>query len=276
MKNTLSTFSFYRLFIWQFFVIVWILLLGYGIFVNNTHFSGERTLYIVDTSLSMAVEDIWNSTDTITRSRLDRAKSLILASSFSGEVAVIWYARSPALLLPFTASVESFSRTIQNLSITPSFGGSDILSAFSLVDTLYRGNMIPLHIVLLTDGGNTIPASIFPILPPLSDLKIVGIGSDIWWRMPLGYDHSGARRYKVYENQEVIVPYDPVFLEKLQKQYHASLVRIENSSDMGISWDGKWFFASFGFWDCLFLFLGVICLIFGYLFHPYRSLLWKK
>lgn len=276
MRNTLSTFSFYRLFAGQFFVVAWILFLGYSIFLGNRSTHWERTLYIIDTSLSMGIEDIGKGTDGLIQSRLDRAKSLILSSSFSWEVAVIAYARSPALLLPFTNSTENFIRTIQNISLSSSFGGSDPLWALSLVDTLYKNNTSPLRIFLLTDGGNTPSVNIFPPLPPLSRLRIIGIGTDAWGKIPLGYDSAGARRYKIYENQEVTVPYDEIFLQKIKKQYDASYVHIETAVSKNISENQEFSSSLFDFWNKLLFLLGCLSLIFWYFFQPYRTNLWKK
>lgn len=276
MRNTLSTFSFYRLFIGQFFVVIGILLLGYSIFSGNRGTSWERNLYILDTSLSMGVEDMGKGSDSLIQSRLDRAKSLILSASYSWEVAVIAYARSPALLLPFTTSTETFIRTIQNISISSSFGGSDPLWALSLVDTLYKNNTSPLHIFLLTDGGYSHSGDIFPPLPPLSQLTIIGIGTNAWGKIPLGYDGTGARRYKIYENKEVIIPYDETFLQKIKKQYNATYIHIENIINKNITESQNFSSSLFDFWNKLLFLLGCISLVFWYFFQPYRTNLWKK
>lgn len=82
MKNTLSTFSFYRLFIGQFFVFLGIIFLGCGIFSSAKNISQIRTLWIVDTSLSMAIEDTGNNPDMIVQNRLEEAQKII--RSYSG------------------------------------------------------------------------------------------------------------------------------------------------------------------------------------------------
>mgnify|MGYP002136220052 CR=1 FL=1 len=275
MRNTLSTFSFYRLFIGQFLVGAWIFLLGYSIFFGDSGSIWQRTLYIIDTSLSMGIEDVDKGINGQLQSRLDQAKSLILSSSFSWEVAVIAYARSPGLILPFTSSLEIFTRTIQNISTSSAFGGSDPVWALSLMDTLYKNNTTPLNLFLLTDGWNTHSVDALPPLPSLSHLTIIGLGSDAWWKIPLGYDSTGARRYKIYENQEVIVPFDETFLQKIKKEYSATYVRMENGGNKSIP-KNQVFSSSFYFRDKILFIFGCMFLIFWYFLQPYRTNLWKK
>ncbi len=277
MKNTLSTFSFYRLFIGQFFVFLGIIFLGCGIFSSAKNISQIRTLWIVDTSLSMAIEDTGNNPDMIVQNRLEEAQKIIRSySGWVGEQSLIAYARSPALILPFTASKEAFSRAVDNLSITSSFWWSDIQSAFSLVNTLYKDVSFPIQIFLLTDGWNT-GNDILPLLPSSAHLTIVGLGSDVGEKIPIWYDISGVRRYKTFENQEVTVPYDPIFLKKMQNTYHADLIRISDISHLPILKNTQKIelFSSSGAY--FYFFIGSMFLIFWYLFHPYRlSASWKN
>lgn len=71
----------------------------------------------------------------------------------------------------------ALENSIENLSLVTDNGGSDISAAFLLLFSLYRDRSTPLHIILLSDGGDT-STTVLPPLPPQSDLTVIGIGTD--------------------------------------------------------------------------------------------------
>lgn len=74
-----TSFSHPRLLIGRLISITGILLLGFLIFHRLDPSAESRTLYVVDTSLSMAVEDVGTDTGSLSKNRLDLAKAWILS-----------------------------------------------------------------------------------------------------------------------------------------------------------------------------------------------------
>ena len=184
---------------------------------------GGDTLWIIDNSLSMGVEDMGNASDGILHSRIDRARALVLdgMTKIPGNHGVLVYARSAWVLLPISPVTEWEKKSIANISLVDDYGGSDVGGAFSLLFSLYAERTTPLHVILVSDGGDT-STSPLPPLPPHTDLTIIGMGTAMGWPIPLWYDALGRRRYKIYDGKEVTVPYDEKNIEKLARFYSAN------------------------------------------------------
>ncbi len=205
--------------------LVWVWLLFVS--VDRSSPRDHITLYVLDTSLSMGVEDILLS-PTQHESRLDLAKAIILRDMLThdGDMWLITYDRSPLLALPLTRERTLLRNIVSSITPREYYGGSDIYSALSLVTKLYGTSSSSLDIVILSDGGYSPEGvSALPDIPSLSTLRIIGIGTERWDRIPLGYNLEWERRYKIYQWKEIIVPYTGVFLEKIQEKYNATIER---------------------------------------------------
>ena len=66
----------------------------------------------------------------------------------------------------------------------------------TLASTLYRSDIRPLHIILLTDGG-ILPDTLLE-LPVHFSLSVIGLGTTSGGKIPLGYSADGQRRYKYF------------------------------------------------------------------------------
>ena len=234
--------------------------------------TGGDTLWIVDNSLSMGVEDMGISIDGAIQSRLDRARSLILdgMAKISGHHGALVFARSAAVVLPMSPVTEWGKKNIENIALVTDNGGSDISAVFSLLFSLYSERVTPLHVILISDGGDTSTTSL-PPLPSHTDLTIIGIWTLTGWPIPLGYDALGRRRYKIYDNREVIVPYEEKNIEKLTRNYAAKVYTF-STADMWTEilsklipervdpevWYSRMFFS-----------IGVIWILLSILIHPY-------
>jgi hypothetical protein len=89
----------------------------FGIFFHSQP-SGEReTLWIVDTSLSMAVEDITHS-QHLSSSRLDLAKALIASGvvHIPGQHALMTFSDIARLQVPLTSDRDFIGLTLRTLS----------------------------------------------------------------------------------------------------------------------------------------------------------------
>ena len=265
--SSLVVFSYRRYFIGSFLVLTWLALFTYSIYITPSG-RGEKTLWIVDTSLSMSVEDIVES-GSITHSRLDLAKAIIKNSIREApwENAVITYARSAWVASPFTPDRGFLIDVTESLRVTDIYGGSDISSAFALVHSLYATLAGPLHIILISDWGSTTDLTHMSDLPSGADLTIIGIGTPKWGKIPLGYNLEGERRYKYFEGKEIVVPYEKSSLETLANEYHSSIIE-KSEWDTTLSlW--PWVFASVD--PGLYRIIGLLMLLLGYLYHPYAQ-----
>ena len=222
----LAYFSYFRAFLGSLFLIVWTSIFCYlfvtksPIIMSNT----RPTLIIMDQSLSMAVEDIWSPTPVI-RSRLDLAKELVRTSIHDiKNLGIISYAKNPKLISPISPVSEWTMNLISSIEPESELWWSDLPLALKFAKNLY--SHIWLTLIIYTDGGST-SESPLPELPKNWDVIIYGIGSKVWWKIPLGYNAQGERRYKYYSGSEIIVPYDEVNLSKIAKKIGAEFRQID-------------------------------------------------
>jgi hypothetical protein len=80
------------------------------------------------------------------------------------------------VLIPFTAS-DVFETTVQGIVPVTDNGGSDISTAFSLMNQLYSQHDRPIRAYLLSDGGDA-QSDLIEKLPKHITLSIIGIGTD--------------------------------------------------------------------------------------------------
>lgn len=92
----ISTFSHRRFLISLFLLVIGLFLLGFSLGQKESN-TGNDTIWIVDNSMSMAVEDIADSVQNLNHSRLEVARSLVMSGvhELSGNHGVLIYARSP-------------------------------------------------------------------------------------------------------------------------------------------------------------------------------------
>ncbi len=190
----------------------------------------ERTLWVVDVSSSMGIEDIATNNQNVMMSRLDLAKS-IMSTSFSGETAIMIYARHANMILPFTSDIDQARRYTAWIQGVQAYGWSSITSAFDLIGILYGKGTIPLHIILISDGWNVSESLEMRYLPSFSRLSVIGIGSKEGGMIPLGYNALGERRYKMYQWEHIRVPIDQKYLESIAERYGAPLEIVHTQSE---------------------------------------------
>lgn len=268
-----SSFSYRRFFISFGLIFLWFFLCGYAISSESIETTpSEKTLWIVDNSLSMAVEDMKDFQSDLFTSRLNTARSLVMSGvdNIRGEHGIILYARNAGILTPFTSDHIILEKSIANITPVTDNGWSDISSVFALIYSLYSIRTTPLHIILLTDGGDTGDSSL-PPLPSNTTLSIIGIGTDTGWPIFLGYDAIGHRRYKFYEGKEVTVPYESKNIDRIASLYHVWVLRIEKMDDL--SWVLKHLFPQW--WAIsheispFLIWVWSLTLLFWLFLHPY-------
>lgn len=101
----------------------------------------------------MAVEDI-SSENHIMMSRFDLAKKMIQDGirDIPGEHAIITYARDASMESPFTENKEHSINVVLGLNPVEFYGGSNLMGAISLANTLYAKSATPIEMILLSDG----------------------------------------------------------------------------------------------------------------------------
>jgi von Willebrand factor type A domain len=209
--------------------------MGWTIF--QTEFGGQSTpevgtLFILDTSLSMSVEDI-ASESGVMRSRLDTAKELIRdATQPIWPRALMTFASTARLQLPLSHDGQLWQDTLDTLSPVRYGSMTDIETA--LASAILAYGTTPLHIVLITDGETTtdIATQTGVVLPESMNLTLIGIATAWGGRIIDHYDGDGRIVYKIYEGRDVVSRLDLDHLKQLGTKYHAQLALIEKSSDV--------------------------------------------
>lgn len=261
-----SSFSILRYFLHLAFVLWWIFCIGYSISLDSSLITSGDTVWIVDTSLSMCIEDMEWDRKTAIESRFTIAKSIIKKwiSEIPWKHAVVVYAENAGIASPFSSDIFHLSEVVDNLNIVENYGWSDLSSALSLVKNIYFLSGISPHIYVLTDGGLT-GGSVFPDIQG-SNITLIALWSEVGGKIPLGYNAQGERRYKYFEGKEIIIPLDQVNIDTIRQKYNTSLFHVtglRNSFDF-LS-EKKSIVFSYNFWRIL----GILITIIGFLIHPY-------
>jgi hypothetical protein len=196
------------------------------IFLSNQE---EKTLWIVDNSLSMVVQDIQSNSD-ILLSRLDLAGSLVLSwrALIPGEHALMTLWDGAKLLLPFSDESDIFSATVQWIVPVLYDSQTDIQAALSAVELIY-GNS-PMHIILLSDGEDTSANATMnkEIISSSKQYTFIAIGTIAWWPMLQGYDAQWNPRYKYFEWKTAISRLDMNNVERISEKYNATSYVIDS------------------------------------------------
>lgn len=218
----------------------------------------------------MSVEDMPGSLTGVAMSRLDFAKTLVQdgVSRTVWEQALIVYAREASLVSPLSSDSNYLISRISDISPVELYGGSDVLSAISLAKMLYWASDVPLRIIIVTDGGSTNTDTALNI-PDYFHISLIGLGTDVWGKIPLGYDANGERRYKYYAGKEIIVRYEGDLLQKIADKYKSTIAHIA-------SWQPQFPLETntrvTPLWErYMLLVLATICILIGYIYHPYAE-----
>ncbi len=246
----------------------------YSLYAESTVNEATKTLWLVDTSLSMVVQDVEGPGGRL-YSRLDLAKMLVLSgrSLIPGQHALMIFGEDARLILPFSDEMPVFEASARGLEPVLYNSPTDITTALAAVHTLY-GNT-PLHLIVLTDGEETTSHALSGTWVDLSntDITFIGIGTEAWGPMLQWYDAGGVPRYKQYEGKNAISQLDGENLEILRTTYDGKLSLIhttENIDNTVTSLGSSYSDLSFGD-NRNILILGVISLIFWLMLPPFST-----
>lgn len=235
------------------------------VYLNITPRDHTRVLWIVDTSLSMQVQDMMTSSG-ILLSRLAVAQNILtnLSMQEQREQALMVFGSHARILLPFTRDQSSILSTIETLSPEIYASASDLWGALTLTQLLYQDT--PLDIRILTDGEN-MEASLTGVdtIKNIS-LTIFWIGTVQGGPMIQGYDSDGMPRYKQFEWQRAISRRDDTFLLSLVEKLGWKYRRVDNPDILPSMREN--YFIKNGFDTHHILLFSWVCLIIFWLFLP--------
>jgi von Willebrand factor type A domain len=237
MKNNISPYNFIlsspKRFFSQMLILSGVVLLAFSIFSWITEGDKQErgVLFIVDTSLSMSVEDIVSENNILT-SRLSVARDLLRSVNIWSSRALMTFASSAKLQLPLSTDDKIWKEVIDAIDVVRYGSPTDIETALASAILVY-GNA-PLDIYILTDGERTSEWESLTgvILPEDISLHLIGIGTTEGGKIVNNYDGDGRIVYKKYDWKEILSRLDKNYLQSLSKKYNTSLEYIENTSDI--------------------------------------------
>ncbi len=209
--------------------IVWCTLFLFSLFLSLTNLpSSDKTLILLDTSLSMAVEDIATLSGW-TISRFEASKNLIRKLVHTpGEYGLMTFAKNPILRSPITDNTDFLENSINTISLVDQTSGTDIESALARIRKLYITSGV--RLLLITDGWGEIDASMIDHFG--TELEIIGIGTKAWGNIPSGNDVFGKPLYKMQDGELVRSTRNTRNIETLADLFHATTTNIEWESDI--------------------------------------------
>jgi hypothetical protein len=211
-----------------------VVLLAFSIFswIGDTGKDDRGVLFIVDTSLSMSVEDIVDDARVLS-SRIDTAKSLLTQiHDGTSRYALLTFATDARLQLPLSSDKSNWFNIIEATTVVWQGSPTDPESALLAASALYRDTS--LHIILITDGEKTVDQESFTgvVFPPGTSISILGIGTTTGGKIVSNYDWQWRPIYKKYGSEDVISRLDTEYLTTLAKKYRAKLILLEEKNSI--------------------------------------------
>ncbi|WP_198011890.1 VWA domain-containing protein [Bacteriovorax sp. BAL6_X] len=193
----------------------------------ESNIPNQRTLILIDNSLSMLVEDIRPN-------RISKAAIIakhFVKNAYGHQVALSIFSDIQRKIVPFTDDVDILeSRLGTMLSAAPE-GGSNVSLAlkeafqfFKTSDGFSKGN-----ILLITDGEEH--SNIEVDIPSEISLAIVGVGTDEGGKIPRRGKRGNFLGYKKFNSVEIISKLNKKFFEDLvNKSKYAKVWFVESYS----------------------------------------------
>ena len=203
--------------------------------VMKSNSSENQTLWIVDNSLSMTVEDMPSSSGIID-SRLNLAKKIIKNGStlLNEKQAIMSVAYWAKLEVPMTDDLWILSDVTSGINPIIRWGGSTISTPLEMIRIVY-GDLPNLRIFWLTDGEFSDSGSTYSGKLDTSRITFIGLGSRSGWPIPMGYDSDGKPKYKEVENKRITSIRDDASLNMVAKMLGAKVVFLDSEKNIDLS-----------------------------------------
>ncbi len=181
MENPLRAFSKKRQFVRIACFFAGIAMLAFALLSENYQSSTQKILFVIDNSLSMAVQDVSLSESEGFVSRLEGAKKLaerfLSIKPETVETGIVTFSRLPTLILPFTTDSMLSKNTIVGIAPLIYGGGSNLVNVVNMIDEVY-GNVPNLHVVILSDGEFFDLKNVSSFKNRSAKITLVGVGTE--------------------------------------------------------------------------------------------------
>lgn len=213
---------------------MWLSIFSVLIFLDLfPHRLRERgSLFIVDVSLSMTVEDMIGE-NSVRKSRLQVVQDILKNIPDTSQRALMTFAETAKLQLPLSRNDILWDEVVD--AITPiTYGASTDLGVALQSAALVYGD-VPLDVYIFTDGEQTIQTDVLTgaITRDNMQIHIIGVWSNEWGKIINNYDSEWRIVYKKYEWKEILSKLDKDYLVWLQDAYDATLTIIQDATDKG-------------------------------------------
>lgn len=189
----------------------------------------QKTILILDTSLSMLSEDVRPN-------RFGKAIQLarhFVKNSAGHQLSVVVFSDTQKRLIPFTDDIDLVDSRLAALETTNSVGGgSSIAQAISEATSYFEessedgaggGNILLFTDAEESDGDFKIT------VPENVNLAVIGIGTSKGANIPLRWDDGSFRGYKTIKNEPVVTKLDENYIKSLGKSVKNYAYWIVNS-----------------------------------------------
>jgi Ca-activated chloride channel family protein len=190
----------------------------------------QRTIIVLDSSLSMLCEDVRPS-------RFIKAIQLarhFVKNSAGHQIAIVIFSDTQKRILPFTDDIDLVDSRLAALEKTNAIGGgSSIAQAVSEAAGYFEtdgdeGKDSTGNILLFTDaeeGDGDFKIS----LPNNINLAVVGVGTASGGNIPIRWEDGSFKGYKMKKNDPVVTKLDESFIKSLGKNVKSFSYWIANS-----------------------------------------------
>ncbi|MEH0859953.1 VWA domain-containing protein [Halobacteriovorax sp. DPLXC-1] len=195
--------------------------------VVESNIPNQRTLILIDNSMSMLVEDVRPN-------RISKAAIIakhFVKNAFGHQVSLSIFSDIQRKIVPFTDDLDILESRLETMLSAAPDGGSNVSLAlkeafqyFKTSNGYTKGN-----ILLITDGEEH--GSIDVEIPEEISLGIVGVGTPDGGKIPVRDKRGNFRRYKKHNNVEIVSKLNKTFFEDLvEKSKYSKVWFIESYS----------------------------------------------
>ncbi len=209
-------------------IIFGIIFLGLYFWRDLDTTDNQKTLWVIDNSLSMTVTDIGTKSG-IMISRLDLAKNIIMQSSknITWEQAIMTSAQWARLELPMNQDAIALTNVVDGITPLVRWWGSSLMTPIETIRLIYWSTP-HLHVIWITDGEFSDTWASFSGFTTNSLITFIGVGTRTWWPILLWYNWDGRPKYKESEWVRVNSSRNDALLTSISKNFNTKLLTYDS------------------------------------------------
>lgn len=206
--------------------------------ISSQTYEWWKVVFVLDVSKSMNTYDIVENDMWV--SRIDMAKTVIynyILEHLENQYGLMIFAWEALEILPFTNDASVFKTILYGISNSNiSKNGTDLNSVFLSLQNYFISDEEWWLVVIMTDGWDEEIDIDSELMKQLQEKNIqiilLWVGSERWWKIPIGKDFFWNMIYKTYNGEEVVSQLNESELKNIASKYDLDYMSLSNQNDV--------------------------------------------